>query len=185
MKQKPIYLMTEISMAVALAVVLSFLPLFKMPQGGSVSLQMLPIFIIALRRGGKAGLLAGLIFGLIKLAVDPYIVHPIQLIFDYPLPFMLLGLAGFIPVYKFKEKKQVYSLLFLAIFIGSLGRFLSHLTTGIVFFGHFAPEGQSPFIYSLIYNGSYLLPSFLITFLVLIPLYDKLCINQAQIRSQG
>src|SRR6056297_3456202 len=85
---------TEISVAVALSLILNFLPLWKMPQGGSVSLEMLPIFFIALRWGLKEGLLAGFVYGLLQLAFNPFIIHPVQLILDYPLPYMLLGLSG-------------------------------------------------------------------------------------------
>ena len=72
--------MTEISMAVALAAILNFLPLWRMPQGGSLSLEMLPILIIALRWGAVPGMMAGAVYGLVQLALGPFIVHPAQLI---------------------------------------------------------------------------------------------------------
>src|SRR6056297_3449912 len=116
---------TEISVAVALSLILNFLPLWKMPQGGSVSLEMLPILIIALRWGFKEGLLAGFVYGLLQLAFNPYIIHPVQLILDYPLPYMLLGVAGIFKeqVEKHKDKKiNIY--IILALLLGGFLRFV-------------------------------------------------------------
>ena len=94
MKRNQVRIMTEIGMAVALAAILNFIPLWRMAQGGSVSLEMLPILIIALRWGAGSGMMAGVVYGLVQLALGPFIIHPAQLVLDYPLPYMLVGLAG-------------------------------------------------------------------------------------------
>ena len=166
---------TEIAVAVALAVILNFLPLWKMPQGGSVSLEMLPILIIALRWGFKEGLLAGFVYGLLQLAFNPYIIHPVQLILDYPLPYMLLGVAGIFKeqVKKHKDKKiNIY--IILAVISGGLLRFVTHVLSGVVFFSQYAPEGTNVWIYSTIYNGSYLLPSLIVCYVVIAILKNKI-----------
>lgn len=177
MKANRVRIMTETGMAVALATVLNFLPLWKMPQGGSVSLEMLPIFIIAFRWGGVPGIISGLVYGLVQLAVNPYIVHPVQLILDYPLPYMLVGLAGFIPLVKHQDSGK-YSYLFLAVLLGGLARLLSHVVSGAVFFGQYAPEGQNPWVYSIIYNSSYMIPSLLVAFIIILPLYKTLILKK-------
>src|SRR4029450_8981349 len=87
--------LTEAALAVALAFVLGFVVLFKMPYGGSVSLEMIPLILLALRQGWKVGVVAGAAYGLLDLAIDPFVVHPLQLVLDYPLAFGVLGLAGF------------------------------------------------------------------------------------------
>src|SRR5690554_6772558 len=96
MQEKRTRIIVEIGVAVALSAIFNLIPLWKMPQGGSVSLEMLPIFIIAFRWGGIPGITAGFIYGLLQLTMGAYIVHPLQVLMDYPVPYMLVGLAGFI-----------------------------------------------------------------------------------------
>ncbi|AZO95221.1 energy-coupled thiamine transporter ThiT [Iocasia frigidifontis] len=176
MPNKRVRMMTEMGLAVALSVVLNFFRLWKMPQGGSVSLEMMPILIIALRWGGFPGMLTGFIYGLAQLMFDAYIVHPVQLLLDYPVAYMLLGLAGFI-VIKNRSQRLFYCTAFAGVLIGGLGRFLSHLLSGVIFFGHYAPEGQNVWLYSTIYNGSFILPSLIVSFIIIIPLYKALDMN--------
>lgn len=145
MQNVKVQTLVEVSLAAAVALVLSLLPVWRMPQGGSVSLAMIPIFVIALRRGTKAGFVAGGLLGVLKLLFGAFMLHPVQVILDYPLPFALLGLAGLFPAKPF-----------LGIILGSCGRFVSHVLAGVVFFAAYAPEGVSPLVYSLTYNASYL-----------------------------
>ncbi|MDD4160570.1 MAG: energy-coupled thiamine transporter ThiT, partial [Synergistaceae bacterium] len=91
----PIKILVEGSLCIALSIALSFIKLFALPQGGSVSLGMLPIFIFAIRRGGAAGVSAGLAVGLLRLFLGGYVVHPIQALLDYPVASALLGTAGY------------------------------------------------------------------------------------------
>ncbi len=176
MRDSKVRIMAETGVAVALAIVLNFLPLWKMPQGGSVSLEMLPIFIIAFRWGGVPGMIAGAVYGLVQLAINPYIVHPVQLIMDYPLPYLLVGVAGFVPAHKY-QRRISYIFILMAVLIGGLGRFLSHPISGVVLFGQSAPEGQNVWVYSAIYNFSYMLPSLVIAFLIILPLYKTLILK--------
>lgn len=139
-------MLTTIGIVLALTTVLDMLKIYKFPQGGGITLaSMLPIIIIAFMYGPLIGMVTGFIFGIMSLFQDPYILHPVQVLFDYPLPYMALGLSGF-----FKNKKLFGATL--AIFI----RFIFHLISGVVFFGSFAPEGISPWIYSFSVNGSLL-----------------------------
>ena len=86
--------LTEAAIAVALSFVLGLFVLFKMPFGGSVSLEMIPLILLSLRQGRRVGVVAGATYGLLDLAIDPFVVHPLQLLLDYPLAFGVLGLAG-------------------------------------------------------------------------------------------
>lgn len=72
--------MAEIGVMVAIALVLNFFRLFQMPQGGSVSLEMLPIFIVALRWGTLPGVIAGALFGVAQLFFGASIYYPLQVI---------------------------------------------------------------------------------------------------------
>ncbi|WP_238903245.1 energy-coupled thiamine transporter ThiT [Clostridium sp. YIM B02506] len=136
-------LITRIGIALALATVLKVFRLYHFPQGGSVTLgSMVPILIIAFMYGPLVGFLTGFLYGIITLFMDPYILHPVQVLFDYPLPFLALGLAGF-----FKQNKL------LGTSVAIFGRFICHFISGVAFFGSFAPEGMSPIVYSLFVNG--------------------------------
>lgn len=137
----------QIGVALALAAVLSMVKLFQMPQGGSVSLETLPIIIMALLYGPRIGILTGFMYGLFQLLLGPFIVHPIQLLLDYPLPFAALGLAG---IWK---KRQP-----LGIAVGFAFRLSFHVISGAVFFAEYAPEGVPVWQYSLGYNSSYIVP---------------------------
>ena len=83
------------ALLVALAVVLKQVKLFPMPQGGDVSaFGMLPIAVCAYFFGVKRGVMAGMCVGLIDLIFSPYVIHPVQLLLDYPLAFGAIGFAG-------------------------------------------------------------------------------------------
>ena len=125
---------------------------------------MVPIFWFALRRGLRWGIFAGVVFGFVVMLnpLDFYVVHPAQLLLDYPIAFGALGLAGV-----FKRQPIV------GVGIGILGRFISHFFSGVIFFGMFAPPGTSPFLYSAIYNGSYLIGEFLISTVIMFLLVKR------------
>lgn len=145
-------ILINVSLMLALAVILHQLRLYHFPQGGVITLGgAVPLLMISFRYGAGVGTLAGFIFGLITIIQDPYILHPIQVLFDYPLPYMAFGLAGI-----FKDK------IFLGTVLAFAGKFICHFISGIVFFGSYAPEGTSPVMYSLIVNGSIILPEMLI-----------------------
>jgi thiamine transporter len=156
-------IIAEIVVFVALATVLSYIKIFSLPQGGSVTAgSMVPILWLALRRGPKIGLFAATVYGLVQLVVEPFIFHPAQVLLDYPIAFGMLGLAGFF------QKRP-----FLGVNIGILGRFLAHFTSGIIFFADYAPEGMHPAIYSAVYNGGYLLVELVISIYVIYLLQES------------
>lgn len=156
-------LLTEIAITIALASVFNFLRIWKLPQGGSVSLEMVPILFLAMRRGAKAGITAGSVYGLISIIFDGVIYHPMSIFLDYLFAYGVLGIAGFFPV----NVKGIVC----GSFAATLGRFFFSLMSGVFLFASYAPEGQNPWVYSLIYNGSYLLPDLLIAILILVTLY--------------
>jgi thiamine transporter ThiT len=83
-----------ISVAAGLSIALSFLRLFEMPQGGSVTLEAIPLFYVAIRFGTVPGILAGVLSGVVQLILRPIIVHPAQILLDYPIAMGVCGLAG-------------------------------------------------------------------------------------------
>ena len=116
--------MSEMIVTVALAYVLNLIVVFRMPQGGSVTaVSMVPILWLALRRGLKIGVFGGIVFGLVDMIPQPFIVHPVQFLLDYPLAFGALGLAGLFN----RHPTQ-------GVIIGVTGRFVCHFMSGVIFF---------------------------------------------------
>ena len=152
-----IHLIVNIALMLGLAIILHQVRLYHMPQGGSITLGgMVPLLLLAYRYGPGIGALGGFLFGLINMIQDPYILHPVQVLFDYPLPYMAMGLAGLFP-------QRILPGTALAFFT----RLICHVISGVVFFASFAPAGQSPLVYSLIFNGTYLVPEFIICAVIL------------------
>ncbi len=151
----------EVGVSLGLAVVFQYIRVFEMPQGGSVSLEMLPLLYLSIMRGAGVGILAGGLYGVVQLLLKPYVIHPVQFVFDYPLAFGLLGLAGF---------WQTRPLL--GTTLGVTGRFVAHVISGVIFFASYAPKGTNVWVYSLGYNASYMAPEWLIT-MVAVALLSK------------
>jgi thiamine transporter len=151
-------LLAELAVAIALAAVLSVFRI-KLPHliyGGSVSLHTLPIAIVALRHGVRAGGLTGVAYGFVNFVMTPYFVHPVQLLLDYPVAFGILGVAGLAA-----GRRSPWSVA-AAVSIAGVARLGVHVLAGIVYFGDLAPVGSPVWKYSIIYNSSYMVPETLI-----------------------
>ena len=166
---------TLVSTAVltALSIVLSFVILYEMPMGGSVTLAcMLPIMLVSLRYGCKWGLGAAFVTALFQLlqAVMHANVFPycetwqslvLCILFDYLVPFTVIGFAGLFRKVSLGRVRNFGAYAgMLAVF---LARFCCHVVTGVVIWGQWAPEGMGKYFYSLAYNGSFLLFECIIT----------------------
>lgn len=170
MNSKRTLFLVEVAIFASLAIVLDLIPFlsFKIwAQGGSISFAMIPIFIVAYRWGAKGGLLAGLLFGVLQLVTNPYVVHWAQAIIEYGVAFTGLGLAGIFAKHvkdalNNKNRGAFVGYVTIGVLLGCLVRFLSHLLAGVIFFATYAPEGVPAWWYSFIYNGTYMLPSFII-----------------------
>src|SRR3712207_5011983 len=152
--------LTEAALAVALAFVLGLIKVWKMPLGGSVSLEMVPLILLALRQGPWVGIVAGAAYGLMDLAIEPFMFHPVQVFLDYPLAFGVLGLAGLF--------EPTVRGAILGTFVAVLARFLCHFVSGVVFFASYAPEGGNLYLYSAAYNAAYLVPSLIIALVAVV-----------------
>ena len=163
------------AVAMALAMITSFLKLFEAPMGGSVTLfSMLFICCIGYWYGLRTGIMTGVAYGLLQPISDPYIISLPQMITDYVLAFGALGLSGI-----FCNKKNG---LVKGYIVGVLGRYLFAFLSGLIFFGMYAEgSGMSAPIYSLAYNGSYLGCEAAITLIVLaIPAVNKAFVRVKQ-----
>ncbi len=158
MKRIPTNVLVEMSLTIALAAVLNVLRVFHMPQGGTVSLVMLPIVVFALRRGLVPGLVVAVAYGMVDLMIDPMIFYPVQVLLDYPLAYGAVGLAGLLhpawarAVERGATTTAIWSVILPATAIAAFGRYVFHVVSGAVFFGEYAPEGQPVLVYSAVYN---------------------------------
>ncbi|CUM99939.1 energy-coupled thiamine transporter ThiT [Turicibacter sanguinis] len=170
--------LVEMSILVALAFVLDYVANIYSgwfwPFGGSISISLVPLAIIAFRYGWVAGFLGGFTMGLLQLLTGAYIMHPIQVLFDYPLPYAVLGFAGF-----FASKVNAVEVgrrslyIWLATGIGSIARLVCHIISGVVFFADYAPEGMNPVVYSVGYNTPFVLASYILSAIILVILYKR------------
>lgn len=145
--------MAYAALSIALAFVLSYVKMFEMPQGGSVTLaSMLPIMLFSAAYGVGPGLLTGAAYGLLQYLQGGWFVHPIQFLLDYPIAFALIGLCG---LYKRLPKAWQSWSLYACMVVGALGRALSATLAGILYWD------TAPWA-SLVYNGTYLIPDTLI-----------------------
>ena len=150
------------AMAMALAMVTSMVKLIDMPMGGSVTLcSMFFVCLIGYIYGLRTGLMAAIAYGFLQLVVDPYIISIPQMFTDYIFGFGALGLSGI-----FSGKKNGMLIGYLA---GALGRYFFTFLSGMIFFGsNGAAYHMSAPVYSLAYNGAYLVPEAVITVIIIL-----------------
>ena len=157
--------LAEGGICIALALVLSYI---KIPIGlsfggfgGSINLVMIPLILFAVRWGAPWGILAGLAFGTLKyFFAEGFAVSWVSIIFDYSLAYAAVGLAGLL-----RARGGSYAKLPLAALIGCLARFAVHFISGVTVYAQYMPEEfmglamTSPVFYSVLYNGTYMLPN--------------------------
>lgn len=164
---------TTSALLIALATVLMWVSkLLPAPwlQGGSVTLaSMVPIVIIGIMFGTKLGLCASLAYAVIQMMFGFYppptqtlINFILVILLDYIIAYGILGLSGFF--YGITGKKKFSAPL--SAFIVTTLRYICHILSGILIWGVYAEEGQTVLAYSLIYNGTYMIPEIIITTVV-------------------
>ena len=169
MRNTKIRLLAEAAVMLALAIALSYIKIWDMPMGGSVTLlSMLPIILIAVKNGTGWGVGPAFVFSLFQLLqgvmsgnVFPYCrtlaIVILCVAFDYIVPFTVLGFAAV------GKKKFGMAGVYVGIVAVCFIRFLCHYITGVFIWGQWAPEGMAKALYSLLYNGQYMLPETILT----------------------
>jgi thiamine transporter len=175
--------LTLAAVLTALAIVLSFIKLGEMPLGGSVTLgSMLPVMLVSIVLGVKWGLASGAVFATFQLVqalasanVFPYcetgLTLTVCILFDYVVPFTVIGLAGLFRGFSLGRLKNAGA--YLGIFLVCLVRFLSHFITGVTIWGQWALNGMGKYLYSLLYNGGYMLPELGISLLLAVLILES------------
>ena len=150
---------------IALAQVLSYLKLFELPQGGSITIEMLPIFLYCARWGFGPGMLASFAYSILQAVLSSTYAWTWQsLIGDYLLAFMVLGFAG--------ACSKLKGGFFIGTVVGSVARFLVHYVVGATVWAEYMPETffgltmTTPWFYSALYNGSFMLIDMVLVLIV-------------------
>lgn len=160
----------EAAILIALASVLELITLYKLPQGGSVTLSMLPLVLFAVRHGCGWGAMAGFVFGGINYMMGGHAIDWTTIICDYFIAFSMLGLGAGL----FRKKK-------LGCVWGSLTgislQFLASYLVGVFVWGKWMPDEffgmtmTTPWFYSFLYNICWALPDLLLATTVFVILY--------------
>lgn len=152
------HMLASAAMCIALSFVLGSIRLYRMPQGGSITPgSMLPVILFGMAYGVWPGIVAGAAWGLLDLMQSMSIVHPLQLLLDYPVAFAMMGLGALVR----NQKKLGAMRLPVGVLIASIGRYVCAVVSGAVFFAEYAGD-MNPWIYSLTYNLNYMWPDALI-----------------------
>lgn len=152
----------EGAILIALAEVLSFLPLYKMPWGGSVDLAMLPIIVYCVRWGFGPGMVASIAHAILQTLFEGGIAIGWESILgDFLIAYAVLGIAGL-----FRRK------FFLGATVACALRFLVHYVVGATIWAEYMPESffgmtmTTPWFYSALYNGAYMLPDLVVILVI-------------------
>lgn len=140
------------AVCIAMSFALSYLRLWKMPQGGSVTAaSLLPLMIYAFMFGPKKGILAGFVYGILQAVQDPWIIHPAQFLLDYPVAFAFIGISGlFGNIKKLDKLPQVQFAL--GGLTASVLRFAAHVLSGVFAFSEYSTL-DNVWAYSMGYNS--------------------------------
>lgn len=159
-------MIAEAGVAIAIAQVLSFITLFHMPQGGSIkAASLVPLMIFAYRWGGTRGIWAGVVYGVLHFLLGfKSSIHYLSIILDYLVAYGAIGVCGYF-------KDNMTGLVSGSIVAIAL-RWFASVTSGAVVFASYAPQGQNPWIYSMIYNASYMVPDGILNIIVLLFVYQ-------------
>lgn len=155
--------LVECALMVALAIVLDLIPMPKWPNGGSLSIAAVPIIYISYRHGLLWGLGSGLVYSVVQMITGFYpppagtfLGYVGVILLDYVLAFTAFGLADLFAKPFGKYKLAGYGIGAAAV---NIIRFICSFLSGWIIWGVYAPEGQAPWLYSLLYNGGYMLPN--------------------------
>ena len=158
MKKLSVRALSEGAILIALAQILSFLPLYKLPWGGSIDFAMLPIILFCVRWGFGPGMIMSTAHGILQMLFEGGIAIGWEsIIGDFLLAYAVLGIAG-----AFKGRFLVAS------GIACAARFAVHYVVGATIWAAYMPETffgmtmTTPWLYSALYNGAYMLPDFLL-----------------------
>ena len=184
-KSKKTHILVECAVMIALATVLSFIKVYEAPFGGSVTLlSMAPIIVLSMRHGIKVGLSGAFVYSILQLILGINNVAWVPtaggiilcILFDYLIPFTLLGLGGIFRNISFTKNKMLNLIIasVLGTLLVTLLRFFCHVVSGAVIWYALDLEWYADdpthivhqygaWMFSLIYNGTFMIPEIIET----------------------
>ena len=188
-KASTVQIMSEVGLMAATGFILDYLAsvLFKglFPNGGSISIAMIAVLIIAFRRGFLPALGVGLIMGAFDFMKGPFMIAAtpdkvfFQVILDYIIAYPLVSIAGFFkkPFDRASGNARIKWLI-LGTLVGGAAKFLSHYLSGVIFWADPASFAwdltwMNAYVYCLLYNVAYCVPSIVLSGLLLVLIYKR------------
>ena len=158
-RTQTVRMLCEGAVMIALALVLGLLKPFELPQGGSISLEMLPLFLFIARWGMGSSLICCFAFGILQVFVQGAVSYGwVSIILDYIVAFGVMGLGG-----------AAQGKIYISSILAALARFIVHFISGITVYRIVMPTElfnttfTNPYLYSFIYNGLYMIPEIILT----------------------
>lgn len=182
MQKTNIRKITVAAILIALGAVLSLIKIWTNPWGGSVTLlSMVPIVLISVMFGASWGLFSSFVYSLVQIVLDLAGMMAWgmdarmwlgAIVFDYIVAYTVIGMAGLF------RKKGIIGIC-LGTVLALSARFASHFISGYIFFDIWMPETFSnSAVYSVVYNGTYMLPELITTVIAIIVLYKTNAIER-------
>lgn len=171
--RKTTRMLCEGAIMIALSLILGLLKVFELPQGGSISLEMLPLLLFCVRWGMGSGFIACFAFGILQIFVQGAVSYGwASILLDYIVAFGAIGVAGLGRGHKYG--------IFWGSALGGFARFVFHFISGITIYKIVAPTEifgtvfDNPVLYSIVYNGSYVAVDLIICLVIFAIVYRPL-----------
>lgn len=161
------YMALFVAMHIVLEYVFKMIP--SQPQGGNITLSLLPIFLSAYLMGPGYGVIVGLLCALLEFALGLATFYgPWSVMLDYVCPLAILGIAPL-----FKNIKAGKVTIYLGIIVAMIGKYIIHVLSGALLFGSYAPKGMNVWVYSFSYNAIYNIGTLILTYIVFALVYPR------------
>ncbi len=173
MAQKKLSILVEGAVMVAFAEALEYIPHTVGVSAIEVQFGLIPVVLYALRRGVQPGILAGFVWGILDMLLRGFsggsVLNVWQGLLEFPVAFALVGLAGIAARgLRSASSNRGAKLIVYGTVVGTVAKYACHFIAGIVYWGSYAPKGQSAWLYSLIINGGSAIVSTIVATLVLV-----------------
>ncbi len=162
--------MAQLAMFMAVTIVLGYVNKLipEMPQGGTISIDIIAIFICAYTMGAGYGVVCGIGVSVLQFILGQAVYYgPWSVLLDYVLPLAVIGIAAC-----FKNIKIGRYELYTGIIVAMILKFLCHFCSGAFLFGMYAPEVMNPLVYSFLYNIWYNIATMIVC-LIFVPVLHK------------
>ena len=154
MESKKIHILIEASILLGLSVVFSCFAIFTLPQGGDISIAVLPILIFSYKRGTKNGILLSIGHGFLQFALKPFVINPLSFFLDYILSNIVLSFIS--------HKK-----LWCSFFMSYVFRYFTYVLSGVLVWATLYSNTDNFLVYSMVYNAIYIGPEMILNFIIL------------------